>query len=113
MAKSDIAGVVITTQRGTTVSLDRHGQPLRPSMIWLDQRRASQVPAISWWWKAALGSLGMLETVRVFQAEAEANWMAQHQPALWAQTDKFLIWRHAQSSPPAPRHTGMPGLFHF
>jgi sugar (pentulose or hexulose) kinase len=91
VAKSDIAGVVITTQRGTTVSLDRHGQPLRPSMIWLDQRRASQVPDLSWWWRAALGGIGMLDTVRYFQAEAEANWIAQHQPALWAQTDKFLL----------------------
>ena len=91
VAQGDIAAVVITTQRGTTVSLDQHGKPLRPSMIWLDQRRASQTPELSWWWKAALRSIGMLETVRYFQAEAEANWLAQHQPDLWAQTDKFVL----------------------
>jgi sugar (pentulose or hexulose) kinase len=80
VAQGDIAAVVITTQRGTTVSLDRHGQPLRPSMIWLDQRRASQTPALSWWWKTALRSIGMFETVRYFQSEAEANWLLSTSP---------------------------------
>ena len=89
--KSAIAGVVITTQRGSTIALDKHGQPLRPAMIWLDQRRADQIPKLTWWWKTALRAIGMLETVRYFQHEAEANWIAQHQPDLWARTDKYLL----------------------
>jgi sugar (pentulose or hexulose) kinase len=89
--KSAIAGVVITTQRGTTIALDKDGQPLRPAMIWLDQRRADQLPKLAWWWDAAFRAIGMRETVRFFQREAEANWIAQHQPELWAKTDKYLL----------------------
>ncbi|MFZ3081846.1 FGGY-family carbohydrate kinase [Rhodoferax ferrireducens] len=89
--KSAIAGVVITTQRGTTIALDKNGQPLRPAMIWLDQRRADQLPKLAWWWDAAFRAIGMRETVRFFQREAEANWIAQHQPELWAKTDKYLL----------------------
>ena len=89
--KSAIAGLVITTQRGSTIALDQHGQPLRPTMIWLDQRRADQIPKLAWWWKIALRAIGMLETVRFFQHEAECNWIAQHQPELWAKTDKYLL----------------------
>lgn len=89
--KSAIAGVVITTQRGTTIALDKQGQPLRPAMIWLDQRRADQLPKLAWWWDAAFRAIGMRETVRFFQREAEANWIAQHQPELWANTDKYLL----------------------
>jgi sugar (pentulose or hexulose) kinase len=89
--KSAIAGVVITTQRGTTIALDKQGQPLRPAMIWLDQRRADQLPKLAWWWDAAFRAIGMRETVRFFQREAEANWIAQHQPELWAKTDKYLL----------------------
>jgi len=89
--KSAIAGLVITTQRGSTIALDKRGQPLRPAMIWLDRRRADQIPKLSWWWKTALRAIGMLETVRYFQHEAEANWIAQHQPELWAKTDKYLL----------------------
>ncbi len=89
--KSLVQGVVITTQRGSTVALDAKGNPLRPSMIWLDQRRADQTPALPWWWDTAFGAIGMRDTVRFFQREAEANWIAQHQPALWAKVDKFLL----------------------
>jgi sugar (pentulose or hexulose) kinase len=89
--QSAIAGVVITTQRGTTVSLDKHGKALRPAMIWLDQRRAEQIPKLSWWWDTAFRTIGMRETVHYFQHEAEANWIAQHEPELWAKTDKFLL----------------------
>ncbi len=89
--KSAIAGVVITTQRATTVALDKDGQPLRPAIIWLDQRRADSYPNLKWWWRAAFRLIGMADTVRFFQKEAEANWIAQHQPELWARTDKFLL----------------------
>jgi sugar (pentulose or hexulose) kinase len=33
----------------------------------------------------------MRETVRYFGHEAEANWIAQNQPDIWARTDKFLL----------------------
>jgi len=89
--QSAIAGVVITTQRGTTIALDQHGQPLRPAIIWLDQRRADRIPRLKWWWEVAFKLIGMRDTVRHFQKEAEANWIAQHQPELWARTDKYLL----------------------
>ncbi len=89
--RSAIAGVVITTQRATTIALDIHGQPLRAAIIWLDQRRADSYPKLKWWWNAAFAAIGMTDTVRFFQKEAEANWIAQHQPELWAKTDKYLL----------------------
>jgi sugar (pentulose or hexulose) kinase len=89
--KSAVAGVVITTQRATTIALDKDGTPLRPAMIWLDQRRADKVPPLKWWWDAAFRAIGMRSTIDFFQREAEANWIAQHQPDLWARTDKFLL----------------------
>ena len=89
--KSSIRGVVITTQRGTTINLDSRGQPLRPAIVWLDQRRADTNPKLAWWWELALRAIGMRETIRYFAREAEANWIAQHQPEIWALTDKFLL----------------------
>ncbi len=89
--KSSIAGVVVTTQRGTTIALDAQGVPLRPAMIWLDQRRADAYPLLPWWWRVAFQAVGMAAPVRYFQREAEANWIAQHQPDVWAKTAKFLL----------------------
>ena len=89
--KSSIKGVAVTTQRGTLINLDRHGQPLRAAMVWLDQRRTEQVPRLSWWWRAGFGLLGVGETIDQVIAQAEANWIAAHQPEIWQRTDKFLL----------------------
>ncbi|MEP3563340.1 MAG: FGGY family carbohydrate kinase, partial [Marinobacter sp.] len=35
-----VLGVTVTTQRGTVINLDKSGKPLRPAIIWLDQRHA-------------------------------------------------------------------------
>lgn len=94
---ASVAGVVLTTQRATPVNLDADYRPLRPSMIWLDQRRAEHAARLPWHWELALRAIGMRQTVRHFQHEAEANWIAQHQPELWARTAHFTLlpaWLH-------------------
>ncbi|MBP8137788.1 MAG: FGGY-family carbohydrate kinase, partial [Alicycliphilus sp.] len=91
MPPERIAGVVLTTQRAVPVTLDAALQPTRPSMIWLDQRRAAQAPRLPWWWESALAAIGMRGAVRHFQHEAEVNWIAQHQPEAWARTAHVLL----------------------
>ena len=89
--KDSIKGVAVTTQRGTVINLDRHGQPLRAAMLWLDQRRTEQVPSLSWWWRAGFGLLGVNDTIDYFLGQAEANWIAAHEPEVWQRTHKYLL----------------------
>jgi len=91
VTKDAIAGVTLTTQRATMVNLDRNGRPLRPAMVWLDQRRTSGLKPIGGLWGLAFKVSGMSETVAYLQAEAESNWIKTHQPDLWRQTHKFLF----------------------
>lgn len=86
-----LRGLVVTTQRGTVVNLDAKGRPLRPAITWADQRRCDARARYPWRWRAAFRALGLRETVRFFEQEAEAGWIAQHQPHVWARTDKFLL----------------------
>jgi sugar (pentulose or hexulose) kinase len=86
-----VAGVAVTTQRGTVVSVDRNGNPLRPAITWLDQRKSPVVPEISAPMRALFRIAGAQKTVRYFQREAEANWLAACEPALWKSTHKFLL----------------------
>lgn len=86
-----LRGVAVTTQRGSLVPVDRDGRCLLPAVIWLDQRRADQVPTIAPWWRAAFGLAGVGDTVRSFQREAELNWWAEHEPASHAAAHKFLL----------------------
>ena len=86
-----VRGVTVTTQRGTLMPIDAQGQAVLPALIWLDQRRATQVPRIGAGWRAAFKLAGVGPTVDYFQREAEVNWWAQHEPAAWARTHKVLL----------------------
>jgi len=86
-----VAGVTVTTQRGTVINLDEHGQPLRPAIIWLDQRHArveGRVPG-AWGWLFKV--LRLESTVDRFREKTQANWIAQNQPGIWAATRHFLL----------------------
>jgi sugar (pentulose or hexulose) kinase len=86
-----IAGLALTTQRGTVVVVDRDGRPLRPAIVWLDQRRTEGLPKIGGATGVAFRALGVAATVAAFQADAEANWLVAHEPATWARTARYLL----------------------
>ncbi len=86
-----VAGVALTTQRSTVVNLDKDGKPLRPAIVWLDQRRAEQLPPLGGLWRTAFRAVGMAETIDHLMAEAEANWLRTEQPDVWQQTAHYLF----------------------
>jgi len=89
--KSSLAAVALTTQRSTVVNVDENGKPLRPAIVWLDQRRTEGLKPLGGLWGAAFKLAGASETVAYLQAEAEANWLRTHQPEVWAKTHKYLF----------------------
>ena len=89
--KDAIAGVGLTTQRSTLVNVDRDGVPVRPAIVWLDQRRTEGLPPVGGPWGLAFKLARMSETVAYLQAEAEANWIRIHQPDVWERTAKYLF----------------------
>jgi sugar (pentulose or hexulose) kinase len=91
VSKDAIAGVTITTQRGTLINVDKNGKPLRPAIVWLDQRRTSGLKPVGGLWGLAFKVSGMAETVAYLQAEAESNWIRLHQPEIWSRTYKYLF----------------------
>ncbi|MBV7535340.1 FGGY-family carbohydrate kinase [Duganella sp. sic0402] len=89
--RSAIKGVAVTTQRGTVINLDRDGNPLRPAITWLDQRRVGKQRPLSWWWRAAFKAARVEGTIEYFRREAEINWIAEQQPDIWAKTYKYVL----------------------
>ena len=89
--KSSIAAVSVTTQRSTVLNLDENGSPLRPAIVWLDQRRTEGLKPVGGLWGAAFKIAGASETVAYLQAEAEANWISTQQPEIWESTHKYLF----------------------
>ncbi|MED5238269.1 MAG: FGGY-family carbohydrate kinase [Pseudomonadota bacterium] len=89
--KSRVIGMSLTTQRASVVCLDTRMKPLRPAIIWLDQRRTATPPALPFWLAAPVKLLGQGETLRQFKAKAECNWLADDEPERWSRTAHFLL----------------------
>jgi sugar (pentulose or hexulose) kinase len=86
-----ISGMAVTTQRATMVCVDANGAPLRPAILWLDQRRTEGLPPVGGLWGLAFRATGMSGTVAYFQAEAESNWLRTHEPETWRRTHRYLF----------------------
>jgi sugar (pentulose or hexulose) kinase len=91
VSRDAIAGVGLTTQRGTIVNLDAGGNPLRPAIVWLDQRRTEGQKPVGGLWGLAFKLSGMSRTIAYLQAEAEGNWIRTYQPEIWKRTAKYLL----------------------
>lgn len=88
---SRIIGVSLTTQRDTVVFLDKEGNPLRPAILWLDQRMAKcedPVPAID---SAKFNIVGMKNTVEIIRRKSKANWVKENEKEIWDKTYKVLL----------------------
>ncbi len=89
--KKNIKALSLTSQRGTVVNLDKNGNPLRPAIVWLDQRLADVGKFPQLHWQMALRTVGQREAVIHAIKNAECNWIMQNEPQIWAETDKYLF----------------------
>ncbi|MBL0712465.1 MAG: FGGY-family carbohydrate kinase, partial [Desulfosarcina sp.] len=86
-----IAGLTLTSQRNTVINLDRKGRPLRPAIVWLDQRKAAQTGRLSPFLRGVLKAINQYTLVEGAERECKSNWIRQHQPEIWEKTAKFLL----------------------
>jgi sugar (pentulose or hexulose) kinase len=86
-----LAGVALTTQRGTVVLTDAAGTPLRRAIVWLDRCRTEGMPRIGGRWGLAFRAAGVTETVAMFVAEAEANLIRTREPEVWGRIERYLL----------------------
>lgn len=86
-----IAGVTLTTQRATVIPVGSDGKPLRPAILWLDQRRSHGLPPLGGLWGLFFKVAGLSKTIAYLMAEAEANWIRIHEPHIWERIDKYLL----------------------
>jgi sugar (pentulose or hexulose) kinase len=86
-----IKAVVPTTQRATVINLDSSGTPLRPAIVWPDQRLAevrSKRPLV---WRILFRLLGLKPTIDALEQACEINWISQNEPEVWKSTSHFVL----------------------
>ena len=89
-----LAAVTLTTQRGTVVVTDDDGRPLRPALIWLDDRRATGLPplgGVGGLTAVGFRALGLRDTIDGFAAACEANWLRTQEPETWRAVRRYLL----------------------
>jgi len=89
--KDYIVAVTLTTQRSTLVNVDRDGNPLRPAIVWLDQRKADAKKILPAFSVPFLKALRLYQFVEYVTQYCRSNWIQQNQPEIWDKTYKFLF----------------------
>ena len=91
VARESIAAMTVTTQRNTVIVTDDDGRPLRPAIVWLDQRKTTGLPEIGGVNGLAFRALRVRETVAQFQGDCEANWIRANEPEVWGAIRHYLF----------------------
>ncbi|HPB15648.1 MAG TPA: FGGY family carbohydrate kinase, partial [Smithellaceae bacterium] len=89
--KKNIKGVTLTTQRATMINVDKNGKPLRPAIVWLDQRKADSRRIMPGALRPMIKTVKLLETLEGAIQDCDANWIRQQQPEIWEKTYKYLV----------------------
>ncbi len=85
-----IEGIGVTSQRDSMICLDEKGDPLRPAILWLDQRKADICYKPGFPMKQIFFLIGMGNTIRKMQRDGKCNWIRQHEPHVWERTYKYV-----------------------
>lgn len=85
-----LKGCVVTALRDSFVNLDRKANILRPSILWLDQRKAEGSPNVPRKINAGLKVINMTETMKILFQKSKSNWIQQNEPKIWDETYKYL-----------------------
>lgn len=88
---SDIIAVTCTCIRATTVCLDKEGKPVRDAILWLDKRKAENMPALSKKSALAFKVAGLTVAVNTLRSQMAGNWLIMNEPETWDKTYKFAL----------------------
>lgn len=86
----NVMALGITTFRDSAIFLDEHYQPLRPMILWLDQRQASLKKDVSLIKKIAFAITGMTQTIVLNRKRTPAIWVQENEPEIWAKTKYYI-----------------------
>ncbi len=89
VCSQDISAISITTQRYTMVNLDAAFKPLRPAIVWLDQRLAEPKP-LPFAIRLILKAVGAYELIEDVRCKSRDSWIAQNEPEIWQKTAYFV-----------------------
>ncbi|MDR3249211.1 MAG: hypothetical protein LBT39_10555, partial [Treponema sp.] len=86
-----IIAVTCSTIRDSTLCLDKERRPLRNLILWLDDRKAENLPPLPGGVQLLLKLAGIEGLVEHQRQNCASNWLAQNEKEIWEKTDKFVL----------------------
>ena len=86
----NIVGATITTFRDSSVQLDENYEPVRPCILWLDQRMAEAKERLPLLHRLAFKIVGMTNTIELNRRRTIAHWLKENEPDNWSKTKKYV-----------------------
>lgn len=86
-----ILGVTLTTMRNTIIPVDEDGKPLRPAILWLDQRMAKAQDKIPLIYASVLKAIGEKEKIQNFRQVFRWQWIKENERTIYDSTYKYLL----------------------
>jgi sugar (pentulose or hexulose) kinase len=87
----DVIAITCATIRDTCLCLDKDRQPLRDVILWLDDRKADNLPPLPLFTGMIFDLIGMGEGIALQRRISHCNWIAVNEPEIWEKTDKFVF----------------------
>ncbi len=81
-----VVAMGLTTFRDSPVFLDEEYKPVRPMVLWLDQRQAALKQKLNPFVRLIFCLVGMKETVRLNMKRTPAIWVQENEPEIWKKT---------------------------
>ncbi|MBN1246263.1 MAG: FGGY-family carbohydrate kinase [Anaerolineae bacterium] len=87
---SNVAAMCITPQRETFVPVDAHGEPLRPAIVWMDERSREVLPRIADEYGAERIHRESGKPLSGNLTLSKIAWLREHEPEVFANTAHYL-----------------------
>lgn len=85
-----VRGITLSCFRDSAVLLDKNLKPLRPIILWLDQRTAKcekKLPLLS---RAIFKAIGKTETIELNRRRTASNWIIENEKETWEKVYKYV-----------------------
>lgn len=86
-----IEAVSLTTQRDSQLCLGEDKEPLRPAILWLDQRRSENKTPLPFLNRFLFRLVGMTDTVNFTRSRSTCNWLRENESEIWNKTKYYIM----------------------
>lgn len=85
-----IRAVGLTSQRGTEIATDRDGNPIRPAIVYNDNRVTEGLKKLGGFWGLFFKAIRMYSAIEFVREHSKFVWIKNYQPDIYEKTHKFM-----------------------